>query len=110
MTAALKISESDFLTELIDVVKVIDNSAKVVPSQADTASSRTAIKVVSYAIISAMEKREALYDALLAYALQTHNGVAYRHVMDYTGWKLYVEDKTFETAIHTVSIKLYTKG
>jgi len=98
---AMPMTESEFQVFLEDTVRPVDGVAKVIPTQGYTNTGRTVVKTVSFGVLSSMEKREAVYEALYAFA---HSELK---VLDYEGWKLNVEDKTFTTAIHTITVKLH---
>ena len=98
---ALKMTESEFVTVLETVVKPADSSANIVPLQGYVATDRTVIKLVSFGVISSAEKREALYDVLYGYAREN------RKIVEYEGWKMNVEDNTFSTVIHNITVKLH---
>ncbi len=102
-TVALGMSESEFITALEDAVKSADASAKVVPLQAVTGTTRTVLKTVTFGLVSSVDKREAVYAALFDFARTNLK------VIDYEGWKMYVEDKTFNMVIHNITVKLHEK-
>ncbi len=101
---ALSMTEAEFITALEAAIKPADSSGKIVPMEAATNTRTTVLKVVTFGVVSSMEKREALYDALKAFAQTDYK------VIDYMGWRLNVEDKTFSTVIHSITVKLNTKG
>ena len=101
---ALDMTEAEFIALLEETVKPADSSGKIVPLEGITNTRSTSVKTVTFGVVSSMEKREALYDALAAFARADYK------VIDYAGWRLNVEDKTFTTVIHSVVAKLVKKG
>ncbi len=96
----LHMSESEFISEVEDVLRPVDPGAKVIPFSGAVATRATYVKAFSLGIVSSVEKREAVYDALFEYAKP------HKNVMDYTGWALSTDDKTFQTVIHNITARL----
>jgi len=100
----LKTTEDQFLQDIKDIIKPIDPIANVVPVSARTNTKSTTIKTFNVGIISNTEKTEEVFDAMLDFAKKN------RLAVEYFGWSLAMEDKTFKTAVHEISAKIHKKG
>ena len=101
---ALNMTESEFVATIEGFVKGIDKSATIIPLQAGIVTNVTAVKSFKVGILSPTEKSEEMFAVLKQYALEN------RKVVEYRGWALSVEDKTFKTVIHTIEAKLHERG
>lgn len=104
MKVALAMSEAEFLATVKGLVKGSDKSAMVVPFEAKADTNRTPVKEFTVWVVSSTDKSEEIFAILRDYALKNRGAV------EYQGWKVSTDDKSFQTAIHTVIGKLHEKG
>ena len=101
---AMAMTEKEFIEKIEDMVRGIDKSASIIPLQAGIVTSATAVKSFTVGIVSPTEKSDEMFAVLKQYAFKN------RKVVEYRGWVLSVEDKTFKTVIHTIEAKLHERG
>ena len=93
-------TEQEFISELTEAVKVIDPHAEIVPLSGATDTSKRTIETLTVGIISSMPKRFDMFSMLKSYGKKKYNAGRY------LGWTLYIEDKKFNTVIHTLETKI----
>lgn len=104
MRVALGMSQDEFVATIKGLVKGTDRSATVVPFEAKADTGRTAVKEFTALVVSQIEKSEEIFAILRDHALKN------RGVVEYQGWRVSTDDKSFQTAIHTIIGKLHEKG
>jgi len=104
MKAALVMGADEFVATIKGLVKGSDRSAMIVPFEAKADTARTSVMEFTVLVVSQTEKSEEVFAILRDYALKN------RGVVEYQGWKVSTDDKSFQTAIHTIVGKLHGKG
>jgi len=109
MRVALGMDEIEFIRIVEEAVKPADVSAKIIPLSGQTHTKATVVETFTIGIVSPVEKRQAVYAALVALVKP------WRELVTYSGWSLNIDRSSgaasdFSMVVHTITAKLHAKG
>ena len=109
MRVALAMTELEFITAVENAIKSIDGSAKIIPLSGSTNTRSTSVETFTLGIVSPMEKRQDVFNALTLLVKP------WRDVATYNGWNLNIDKTTgypseFSAVVHTITAKLHAKS